>query len=156
MEEILQFLSKYWEILLVILGFFGIAIDCTPWIKINPVKAIFTYLGKAMNKDVIDRIDKLKDRVDDLDKRLDEQERNSKKYRMTSLHDRLFQMHRYFMKQGMISASDLDNFHICVKEYLDNNGNGAIKQKIIPEIDSLPIDYENKIEPFDEHKALGL
>lgn len=153
MEQVILLISDYWQSILVILGFFGIAVDCTPWIKVNPVKAIFSYIGKAINKDVIDRIDGLQTQVDNLDKRLDEQEEKSKQYRMTSLHDRIFQMHRYFMHNGKISRADLENFHMCVEEYEINGGNGTVKNKIVPEVDALPIDYKGCVEPFDERKA---
>lgn len=118
-----------------ILAVFGVAIDVTPFIKFNPMRYILRKFGKLINGDLYEK-------VEIMDQRLERAEAESKKYRMTSLHDRIFQMHRIFLDRGYVTENDLDNFKICTDEYKANNGNGVVKNKIIPEVLSLPIKYK--------------
>lgn len=101
-------------------------------------------------------IENLKKSVSAIDEKLDklitvfeESETASKKYRMTSLHDRIFQLHRVVMQHGYISDDDLENFNKMVDEYLANNGNGIVKKKIIPEVMALPIKYVNTYDDME-------
>lgn len=123
-----------------ILAVLGIAIDITPFIKINPMRYILRQFGKLINGELYEK-------VDEMGKRLDKAERDSRKYRMTSLRDRIFQMHRFFMQKGKVTEDDLDNFKVCVEEYEANGGNGVVHQKIVPEVYSLPLSYNETNTP---------
>lgn len=54
--------------ILSILAILGIAVDLTPSIKINPVKEILKWIGKQINKEMLDRINKLETKVDENEK----------------------------------------------------------------------------------------
>lgn len=51
-------LTEYAKTIIGILAIFGVAIEVTP-IKVNPVSAIIRWVGRVMNKDIEDKIDKL-------------------------------------------------------------------------------------------------
>ena len=60
----------------LIVLFLGIFIDITPGIKLNPVKAIFKYLGKSFNSSIETEISELKD---DVNKKFTELQKEQKR-----------------------------------------------------------------------------
>lgn len=72
MKEIITYLAgnDFKECLKIaawLCGILGITIDCTPWIKLNPVRWLFAQLGKLLNGNRFDEIQKemseLKDEI---------------------------------------------------------------------------------------------
>lgn len=65
--DIIQYISKHSSDIVVILSFFGIFLEVTP-IKINPVSSLLGWIGKNVNKEIIERISKLEIKVDENEK----------------------------------------------------------------------------------------
>lgn len=126
-----------------ILALLGIAVDVTPFIKFNPMRYLLRQFGKLINGELYEKID-------EMDKRLERAEKDSRKFRMTSLHDRIFQMHRFFIRKGNVSEEDLENFKVCVEEYEANGGNGVVHKKIVPEVYQLPITYKTNLSAKED------
>lgn len=119
------------------LGVLGIAVDLTPFLKINPIRWMLGKFGRLINRELYEKVDSLTARVN-------QAEINSKKYRMTSLHNQLFQMHQYYTEKGYVTETELDNFTAALEEYYANNGNGTVHQKLAPEVFALPLRHDPK------------
>lgn len=68
MNELLIFLSsinlsELFQNIIYICGILGIAIDLTPWVKINPIRWLFAQIGRLLNGE---RFDKLENEITQL------------------------------------------------------------------------------------------
>lgn len=68
MSELLIFLSsinlsELFQNIIYICGILGIAIDLTPWVKINPIRWLFAQIGRLLNGE---RFDKLENEITQL------------------------------------------------------------------------------------------
>lgn len=66
--DIIDFFIANMKNIISMFAMLGIVIDLTPAIKINPVKAILKWIGKQINKEMLDRINKLETKVDENEK----------------------------------------------------------------------------------------
>lgn len=67
-------ISEHLPLITSSLALFGIVIDITPWIKIDPVKALFRWIGKQINSDIKESIKVLQTEIDEVRKDGDERE----------------------------------------------------------------------------------
>lgn len=62
MDELLSLLSsidisKLIQNLIYICGVFGIVIDVTPWVKFNPIRWVFSQIGRLLNGERFDKLE---------------------------------------------------------------------------------------------------
>ena len=67
-------ISAHLPLIVTILALFGIAIDLTPWIKVNPIKSLFRWIGKQINYEIKEQINSLQSEIDEVRKDGDERE----------------------------------------------------------------------------------
>ena len=63
----IEYLLKHANDLIGLLAIFGIAVEVTP-VRYNPVTKILEYIGKNVNREMLDRINKLESKVDNNEK----------------------------------------------------------------------------------------
>jgi len=82
-------------------------------------------------------------RLDDLQestkKHFEEIDKNSKRRSVIANRSTLYQLHREFMKKESITLAERQMFDAVSAEYLACGGNSVFKNKIIPEVEALPI-----------------
>lgn len=91
-----NFFQQYAGTVLVFLGVFGVGIELTPWIKVNPVKAIFGFIGKkygAYLKEVFKESTKeISDKIDEQGKQIDELKVDVEQIKSDNLSKELYDM----------------------------------------------------------------
>ena len=70
-QKVFDWCLDHWSFCLFILGLF---VQFTPAIKFNPLTAICTWIGKALNREVLTRLEGLETRADEQRKSIDENE----------------------------------------------------------------------------------
>lgn len=61
--EVITHVRENASYIIMIFGIFGIAIDMTPWIRINPVRRFFRQIGKLLNGDLLAKIDDMDEKI---------------------------------------------------------------------------------------------
>ena len=69
MPTVLTWMANNWAWILVVLG---LIFEWTPVIKINPISALFKWIGKKANQPVNDRLDKIDERFEQMENHLNE------------------------------------------------------------------------------------
>lgn len=119
-------------------------IEITP-IRINPISAFFGWIGKRINKPVIDDINRVKEKMDGLQEQLikvrdDADERNAINCRVRILRfgDEIRSGHKHSDESFDQVLSDIDTYeHYCEKhpEFV-NNKTVATKRMILKEYEA--------------------
>lgn len=68
LEEVLSWCVDNWKLIVTILGLF---VEFTPAIKVSPIRAILRWIGKAINGEVLQRIEGLEKRADEQRRSID-------------------------------------------------------------------------------------
>lgn len=71
LKAVFDWCLEHWSFVLFVIGMF---IQITPAIKFNPITALFKWIGKAINGEVLQRIAGLETRADEQRRSIDENE----------------------------------------------------------------------------------
>lgn len=61
--EAIAYVKENVSYMIMIFSIFGIAVDMTPWIKINPVRWCFRQIGRLLNGDLLTKIDEMDKKI---------------------------------------------------------------------------------------------
>ena len=75
----------------------------------------------------------------DLNAKLDRIEEGSMERSVISNRTLLYNLHKQFMEQGVLTLAEREMVDAIAKSYLASGGNAIFKSKIIPELEALPI-----------------
>lgn len=89
-----------------IFGICGIAVDLTPWIRINPVRWLFTQLGKLLNGELYKRFDKLENDIYQLKEEVKQNRNDLDQNRIKDLRSRILDFSNSLAKR----ERDLEEF----------------------------------------------
>lgn len=103
----IEYLLKHANDLIGLLAMCGIAIEITP-VRFNPVTKILEYIGKNVNREMLDRINKLETKVDENEKDRIRHEiftfannmRNSKRQYTAEEFQHIFEINEKYRKMG--------------------------------------------------------
>lgn len=73
-KELISIIKENWGTIVAILGLFGIGIEMTPFIKINPISWIMSKIGHMLNAEMLKELSMLKTELHDHLKADDEKE----------------------------------------------------------------------------------
>lgn len=65
-KEIIDLINNYWATITVVLGFLGIGIEKSKWIKFNPYSSLFKWIGKQVNSEMKQELDDIQNKVSSL------------------------------------------------------------------------------------------
>ena len=93
LKQCVLFFKDYFHIIFCTLAFLGITIDMTPWIKINPIRAIFKkisdlysrYLSRVINESTND----IRNKLDEQEKKIDQVHTELSEFKDQKLHDKI-------------------------------------------------------------------
>lgn len=85
--------QQYWAAVVAALALLGIGIDRSPWIKINPIKSLFskigTCFGKYLNRVFNESVAEIETKIDEQTKRIEALEQNISQYKEEELEDKI-------------------------------------------------------------------
>lgn len=125
------------EALLTIAGLFGCTtlIQIAP-IKVNPWSALFNFIGNAINKDVISRLDGVQSQLDDLKSRHDKLEQTSERDKADNCRSRILRFadelrrdvphSEEFFNQILDDITDYERYCDTHPEYKNSKATNAI------------------------------
>lgn len=117
--DIIQYIARYSSDFIVILSFFGIALEVTP-IKVNPLSSILKFIGKKINEETNENVSKLVGKIENV-----EEELYANKKKQYSL---IISNFASDLRHGIIKSESqyIAILELC-DEYLANGWNGKIK-----------------------------
>ena len=98
--------------LIIILTF----IQITP-IKINPWSWIARNIGQAMNKDVMDKVEKLEDKIGDLEKKIDAEHDSMGEYKARQSRGRILRFGDEIRNEQLHTKEHFDDILMDIDEY---------------------------------------
>lgn len=119
LKQAFDWCLDHWSFVLFLLGMF---IQFTPAIKFSPLTAIFKWIGKAFNGEVIERISNLEARSDKQQKSIDENEMDRIRWEVLDFANAC-RNHRKHSKdefQHIIAINT--KYHDLLKKYDQENG----------------------------------
>ena len=118
--QILNFIFHNFSDIFVLLGMFGVVIEATPKIKINPYSAILKFVGKKVNEETNTKVENLTTKVNNIENKLHEDKKKEYSIMISNFASDL--------KHGVIKSESQFNaiVELC-DEYIKNGWNGKIK-----------------------------
>ncbi len=119
LEEVLTRCVDNWEGIALVLGLF---VEFTPAIKFSPIKAILRWIGKAVNGEVLQRIEGLEKRADEQRRSIDENEMDRIRWEIFDFANecRNGVLHTKDEFQHVISLNT--KYHALLDKYGEENG----------------------------------
>lgn len=91
-------------------------IQITP-IKLNPWSWIAQKFGKAMNKEVIEKVDKLEEKIDDLEKKIDAEKESMDEYKARQSRIRILRFGDEMRNQQLHTKEHFDDILMDIDLY---------------------------------------
>lgn len=119
LKAIFDWCLEHWSFVLFVIGLF---VQFTPAIKFSPITAIFKWIGKAINGEVIQRISGLETRADQQRKSIDENEMDRIRWEVLDFANacRNHIKHTKDEFQHIIALNE--KYHKLLEKYDDENG----------------------------------
>lgn len=111
--DILRWVADNWA---AIVAAIGVVVELIPGIKVNPLTAIFKWIGERVNADTNKRIDALDEKFAEVDSRLDEQAKQIDMQRIANIRSLILDFANS-CRNG-VGHSHEEYLHV-----LDENGN---------------------------------
>ena len=121
--DIVSFLTKHSGDLVVLVSVLGIFIEISP-IKVNPLSAIFSWIGRIVNSDVMERMDEISS---DLARIQDEARKDHKKQSRILISNFANDIRRGVQKDESQYIAIMD----LVNEYLSHGWNSKVRLEAI-------------------------
>lgn len=123
MEELLESLTKmtFGEITgkaALIIAALSVFIEFTP-VKINPLSAVFRWIGDKMNGDVIKKVESLEKKVDSLEKKQDEERAEARRVRILRFGDELLHDKRHSKESFDQTLKDISDYREYCRTHPD-------------------------------------
>lgn len=149
MEELFKLCTEYFDHIVAFAALFGIVVEVTPIIKINPISAILRWIGNSVNKDLNVKI---VEQSNKLDKFISE----TKEDNQVIMRHLLLQTYRHVLTKGYIIEEDNANFHSMLERYKANGGNSYIVHDVTPRLETFHVylsdeDAERHFEKFGNY-----
>lgn len=118
--QILNFIFHNFSDIFVLLGMFGVVIEATPKIKINPYSAILKFVGKKVNEETNKKVENLTTKVNNIENKLHQDKKKEYSIMISNFASDL--------KHGEIKSESqfIAIIELC-DEYVANGWNGKIK-----------------------------
>lgn len=114
-----DWMLNHWSFCLFVIGMF---VQFTPAIKLNPLTAIFKWIGKAVNSTVLGRLDGIEERLNQQRKSIDENEMDRIRWEVLDFANacRNHIKHTKDEFQHIIALNK--KYHKLLEKYGDENG----------------------------------
>ena len=76
-KELIGLIKENWGTIVAVLGLFGVGVEMTPFIKINPISWIMSKLGRMLNAELLKEVASLKTEFHDHLREEDEEKINN-------------------------------------------------------------------------------
>lgn len=118
--QILNFIFHNFSDIFILLGMFGVVIEATPKIKINPYSTILKFIGKKVNEETNKKVENLTSEISNIKNKLHEDKKKEYSIMISNFASDL--------KHGEIKSESqfIAIIELC-DEYVANGWNGKIK-----------------------------
>lgn len=134
---------KYWKEIVSLLAILGIGIEVVP-VKVYPIKFIGKTIGKWLNSDTNEKLDKLEKKVDKLEEKVDESDKKSDFKDVKRIKNDLSNYHAIMLRNGLDENQyrrcfELEDDYKVYKEKYEGQINGHMDAIF----ESIRNNYEN-------------
>ena len=131
MESVWQWVLGHWAFCAFVLTIF---VDLTPGIKWNPIKAIFGWIGKLINKGVLEQITSLKGEVNEIKDQVQANEKDRIRFEVLSFANSCRNKVKHTKDEFQHIIDINDKYENLLKATEDKNGVFVEEYKYIMEI----------------------
>lgn len=132
--DIISLLKANWGTIVAVLGFFGIGIEVTPFIKINPVSWVMCKIGHMLNAELLKEVTSLKKEFHEHLKDEDIKEINSIRKEIVSFSLACQRGEHHTRDEFGRIFSRIDTYHKLIEKHKIKNGQIDIEVKYINQI----------------------
>lgn len=132
--EIISLIKANWGTIVAVLGVFGIGIEVTPFIKINPVSWIMNKIGHMLNAELLEEVSCLKKEFHDHLRAEDIKEINNIRKEIVNFSLACQRGEHHTRDEFGRVFSRIDEYHKLLERHKKKNGQIDIEVKYINQI----------------------
>lgn len=133
-KELIGLIKENWGTIVAVLGLFGVGVEMTPFIKINPISWIMSKLGRMLNAELLKEVASLKTEFHDHLREEDEEKINNIRKEIVDFSLSCQRGEHHTRDEFDRIFERVQKYHELLEKYKKENGKIDIEVKYIGKV----------------------